>query len=331
MKRIVAIVLALALLIALAACATEDDKGAEGATYPEYSVTIVCPFGSGGDTDTTARGMAAALSEVWGKSVTVNNVTGGTGTVALSYMYNANPDGYTLMWYQTDMIYQTLLGRTEKAWDEAFKVVGVCCEGTTDTIFVRADSNFYTMQDIIDYAKANPGKLNFATEAGGNLHMTILKLEHDLDIDVNPVSLGGGGKRVTALLAGEVDVNMGAYGASAEYIESGDFRAIAVLSSTENTALFAHAGYTIPSLKDACGIEDINLYKMFFLLAPEGTPDDVMQILYDSLPQAIENANFTTSLESYFYSPVCKIGDEALEWMHQWEKEYEKLCAYYEA
>lgn len=354
MKKILAMVLALSMVLALCACgskaptttpeapkpteapqkteettATEESKeteeaapAAEETAWPEQPIEFIIPAKPGGDTDLTSRGLSASLTETLGKTVSVLNVAGGSGTIAIDEVLSRDVDGYSALYWHVDLILGSLLGRFEKNWTEMFDICAVPGGGSSTAIFVNSNSPWQTIEDLISDVKARPGEISIATETGASTHMLIVDMENKGGLEFNIVNIGGGADRATALLGGDVDVNVSVYGSCASYVESGDMRCLAVLADEPVEGLDA------PTLKDATGIDTV--WTHFYVVAfPKGTDPAIIEKMAAAIEKDAYTNNYTDVLAKYFFKADVKTGQAAMDYLNEAEAYFKTLVDQY--
>jgi tripartite-type tricarboxylate transporter receptor subunit TctC len=270
----------LAGLLAVFAIATS----ALAQDYPTRPITWVVPFPPGGPTDSHSRMITKVLSEKLGQPVIVENKGGAGGIVGTEYAVNAKPDGYTVLYASSGAmtIYQFL---HKLSFDPAKSLVPV--RGVSESpmlLMVRADSRFKTLADLVDYAKKNPEKTNYATlGAGSTNHIIGELLQADAGIKMTHIPYKGQAPALTDLLAGTVDLVFDLAVTMKPQIEAGKLRALAVsgsqrLASLPDVPTYAEQGY--PGVVLAVG---------GFVMVPAGTPQPAIDKLADAVGQAMES------------------------------------------
>lgn len=339
MKKALALILALCMVMALCACgqsaapaATEAPAAADvpaadapaetDIAWPEAAVEFVIPAKPGGDTDLTSRGLAASLTETLGQPVSVLNMAGGSGTVAINEILSREADGYTALYWHVDLLLGSLLDRFEKPWDEMFDIAAVPGGGSSTAIFVNSKSQWNTIEELVEYVKAHPGEVSIATETGASTHMLIVDMENKGGLEFNIVSVGGGADRAAALLGGDVDVNVSVYGSCASYVESGDMRCLAVLADEPVEGLDA------PTLKDATGIDTV--WTHFYIVAfPKGTDHAIVEKMGKAIEKDAYTDNYTSVLSNYFFKPDVKTGQDAMDFLAEQQAYFQTLVDQY--
>jgi tripartite-type tricarboxylate transporter receptor subunit TctC len=299
-KKVVALGLIAAMAVGImAGCAKKDAAPTAAATkYPEKPIQVIVPAGPGGDTDTNVRLVAKYMEKSLGKSVVVSNMEGAGGSLGSKQVKDAKPDGYTVLFFHPSVILNKVFGITDYDFSDFEQGPTVTIEPGS-ALFVGKNSKFKTLQELITYAKANPGKVNYAMENGGLYHMMGLAFEQAAGIKLNMVDIGGQAAKNTALLGGQVDLIPGIVGTAQSYIKSGDMKCLGIFAGERNEAY-----KDIPTLKEQ-GV-DLDLSKPYYFLFPKGTPKDVVDKFTASVKSATEDPAFAKDLEKFFIKPVYK-------------------------
>lgn len=310
MKKIVALLLAIAMLC----CSTAL------AEWPDKAITVLIPANPGGDTDTTSRAICQSLTEVLGQPVTVLNMVGGAGSVAMNELMARDADGYTLIYHHVDTVLLNLLGRMDESWEDMLDVSCVTGGGSTFCVFTHKNSPYQTWDELVAYAKEHPGEVSFAMEAGGTLHMLILAIQNALDIQFNPVDLGSASDRNTALLGEQVDVLIAQYGQVLDYINSGDFVPLCVLAEDRNENFS-----DVPSSYElGCPVACNWWYYFGF---KKGTDPEIVSKFTAAAEQAVTMQPYTDALKLYNYKANFLAGDDAIAYMKETEDFYRPITA----
>ena len=278
--------------LALAAAALACAGGAAAQAYPSKPVTMVVPTAAGGTTDLSARMVAQALGPVLGQSVVVDNKGGGNGAIAASIVKRAEPDGYTLLMQYSG--YHVISPHLTKApqWElKDFQPIANVISAP-QIIVVRDGLPVKTLPELIAYAKANPGKLNYASSGNGSLqHVTGAMLEQQGGIKMVHVPYKGTGPALQDLLGGQVDLTFGTAPPFMPHIQAGKLRVLAVtgkerLPSLPNAPTTAEAGYP-----------GVNATSWFALFAPASVPKPIIDKLAADLKKVVEDPAFRKKAE----------------------------------
>lgn len=255
--------------------------------YPAKTITMIVPAAAGGTTDLAARMAAQALAPVIGQSVVVDNKGGGNGSIAASLVKRAEVDGYTLlMQYSGYHVISPHLTKT-RTWEQGdFQPVANVLSAP-QIIVVRSELPVKTLAELVAYAKANPGKLNYASSGNGSLqHVTGAMLEQQAGIKMVHVPYKGTGPALQDLLGGQVDLTFGTAPPFMPHVQSGKLRVLAVTGTQR-----------LPSLPDApttaeAGYAGVNATSWFAVFAPAATPRPVIDKLTADLKKVVENPAF---------------------------------------
>jgi tripartite-type tricarboxylate transporter receptor subunit TctC len=253
---------ALALIgISLAASARAEDA------YPSRLVRIVLPTASGSTTDTLARLIADRLGHTWSQSVIVENIPGGAMNVGATHVARATPDGYTLMLAPpspltiNDLLYRDLSYDPHK-----FLAVALLAK-IPNALAVRNDLPAKTVQELIAYAKANPGKLTFGSQGvGSTAHLSGSQLEVLAGIKMVHVPYRGAVPALNDVIAGRIDMFFDTLTTSVPLWRGGKLRILAVASPER-----AQAVPELPTIAES-GVPGFRSITWFALVAPPGTP-----------------------------------------------------------
>ena len=274
--------------LALAALATGFLGSATAqSAYPSKTVTMVVPTAAGGTTDLSARMLAQALGPVLGQSVVVDNKGGGNGNIAASIVKRAEADGYTLLMQYSGYHVISPHITKQKQWDQGdFQPVANVISAP-QIIVVRADLPVKTLPELIAYAKANPGKLNYASSGNGSLqHVTGAMLEQQGAIKMVHVPYKGTGPALQDLLGGQVDLTFGTAPPFMPHIASGKLRVLAVTGKQRLPSLSQ-----VPTTAEA-GYPKVNATSWFALFAPAATPKPVVDKLAADVRAVVQSAAF---------------------------------------
>jgi tripartite-type tricarboxylate transporter receptor subunit TctC len=222
MKRIALSLLALAMAFAAPAKAEE---------FPSKPVKIIVPYAAGGGTDIVARIVAQKLQEKWGPAVVVENRAGAGGNVGAEAVYTAAPDGYTLLFTaQGPLVVNQSLFEKIPYEPEKFTPISLVMVAYS-ALLANPKVPAKDVKELIAYAKANPNKLNYASQGIGTAAHLIAELFKSIaGVQINHVPYRGSGPALNDLVAGHVDLMFGELAPSYQYIQSGKLKALAVSS-----------------------------------------------------------------------------------------------------
>ena len=304
--------------LALAALATGFLGSATAqSAYPGKTVTMVVPTAAGGTTDLSARMLAQALGPVLGQTVVVDNKGGGNGNIAASIVKRAEADGYTLrMQYSGYHVISPHITK-QKQWDQGdFQPVANVISAP-QIIVVRADLPVKTLPELIAYAKANPGKLNYASSGNGSLqHVTGAMLEQQGGIKMVHVPYKGTGPALQDLLGGQVDLTFGTAPPFMPHIASGKLRVLAVTGKQRLPSL-----PDVPTTAEA-GYPKVDATSWFAVFAPAGVPKAVVDKLTADIRTVVQNAAFQQKAQEQGatadYQTPAQLGDKVKADLANW-------------
>ena len=286
-------------------------------TYPAKTITMVVPTAAGGTTDLSARMLAQALAPLVGQSVVVENKGGGNGNIAASIVKRAEPDGHTVfMQYSGYHVISPHITKQQQ-WDQGdFQPVANVISAP-QIIVVRNDLPVKTLPDLIAYAKANPGKLNYASSGNGSLqHVTGAMLEQQGGIKMVHVPYKGTGPALQDLLGGQVDLTFGTAPPFMPHIASGKLRVLAVTGKER-----------LPSLPDVpttaqAGYPKVDATSWFAVFVSAAAPKSVVDKLTADIRTVVQSAAFKQKAQEQGatadYQSPAQLGDKVKADLANW-------------
>ncbi|MFL3659209.1 MAG: tripartite tricarboxylate transporter substrate binding protein [Opitutales bacterium] len=257
------------------------------ADFPSKSGSIICPWAPGGGTDRMARFMADQLQKELGKPFVVVNQTGGSGAVGHSAGALAKPDGHTLTMATFELSTMHWMGISDLTWKDYAPVAELNADAAA--IMVRSDSPWNSLKDLIGYIEANPGKLTMSgTATGGawDLARAGFQLEAGIPVDaVRWIPSKGSAPSIVELLGGHIDAVCCSIPEAISQIEAGQLRALVVMSPEK---LSGHPD--LPTAIDE-GV-DWSAVGWRGIVAPKGTPPDIVKKISDVCSQIVASAEF---------------------------------------
>lgn len=279
----------LALATVAAAAAFSGLAQAQGAgSYPNRPITMVVPTATGGTTDFAARMLAQPLGAALGQSVVVDNKGGANGSIGAMIVKRAEADGHTLlMQYSGYHVITPAVSKTPLQWDARdFQPVANVISAP-QVIVVRASLPVKTLAELVAYAKANPGKLNYASSGNGSLqHVTGAMLEQQAGIQMTHIPYKGTGPALQDLLGNQVDLTFGTPPPFVPHILSGKLRALAVTGKTRLPSL-----PDVPTTAEA-GLPKLDATSWFAVFAPAKTPKPVIDKLTTEIAKIMATPAF---------------------------------------
>jgi tripartite-type tricarboxylate transporter receptor subunit TctC len=243
--------------------------------YPQRPITLVVPTAPGGTTDFTARLIVEPLSRALGQPVVVENKPGASGNIGNQFVARARPDGYTLLVSYSGYHVGNPHLFKQSGWDpiKDFAPVAMMTRAP-QVIAVSPKLPVNNLKELIAYAKANPGKLNYASSGNGSIQHIAGELFKQLTgTFITHIPYRGSGPAVQDLMAGQVDIFITTPAGVVSQIQGGKLKGIAVTSKQRLSSL--------PTVATAAeqGLNGYELDSWFALYAPAGTPAEVVQVL----------------------------------------------------
>lgn len=309
---ILALGLAVATLLAAAAgCA------APAAKYPSGPVTVLVGWAAGSASDTGARALAEATVKHFGQPIAVQNVPGAGGGLAAMQVSQAKPDGYTLLFTAFGIVTQPHLEDvTYKPLEDFIPILQV--GGYPEVLVVRAESPYKSLKELMDYAKANPGKVRWATSGFGSApDLTGQLLARSGAAEMTAVPFNSGAEGVAAALGGHVDAAISTTGATIALLREGKLRALGISMAERDKG-----APDIPTMKEQ-GF-DVQLLGWWAIAAPKGTPESIVQSLHDAFKKGLADPPYTTVMEKAL-QPIVYLGPK--DTLAKWKADYEAFGA----
>jgi tripartite-type tricarboxylate transporter receptor subunit TctC len=270
--------------------------------YPARPVTIVVPFSAGGGVDAMARLLADRLRASLGQQVVVDNKPGASGMLGALAVVRAAPDGYTLLLGsagETAINPYVYKARMQYAPDKDLAPITAIAR-VPNVLVANPALPVKNVEELVAYAKKNPGKLTYATSGIGNLqHLNGELLEELAGIKMNHVPYRGASNQLTDLAGGNVDLSFVSYAGAGPFIKSGRLKALAVTSAKR--ASFAP---DIPAIAENPALAKYNLENWFGLFAPAATPQAVQTQLNAAVVKALQDPELAKRLRDQGGEPA---------------------------
>jgi len=278
---------------------------APAADWPSRPVTVVVPFGAGGNTDMMARLAAQDLSAKFGQTFVVENRPSPGGAIGTRMVATAAPDGYALLFAASSMI--TLTPQVQKLnFDPATKLLPITNVGTgAQVIAIKRSLPVTTLPEFLAYAKANPGKLNFTVAGTQNIsHLAPVLLFARAGVDLVMVPARSEPQAVSDLLEGQVDLYFGNASILLPYADSDKIRLIAV-----GTAHRLPAAPDIPAVAETLPGFEFSSWNGF--LAPVGTPEPILSAIRGEVSALVKTSQISERLTKLGIIPGGLSGKES--------------------
>ncbi len=295
--------------------------GAEESTYPdpEKTITIVCPQAAGGSTDLIFRTLAEEMKKISGQNFIVTNVTGAGTATGTNEVLNSEADGYTLLAGGTHTIAATMQGLT-KGYQDMEYVAGLNLDPFI--IAVRVDKPWNSFEDLVDAAKANPGKISFGNAGmGGATGVACVGINLAFDKTFNVTPFNGGADLIASVLGGHCDV--GVFSQSEVVANIDNFRPLVILGD-EHSALDVLKN--VPTLREV-GYPDVKVPAGSFrsIMVKAGTPDSVKIWLADTAEKAFNSQSFQSFMKNNGIIPQFTKLDAAKKAHEDYIAQYEPI------
>ena len=257
------------------------------AAYPDKPVRIIVPFSPGGGTDLVARTLGVGLAQALGVSVLIENKPGAGTVIGTDLVAKSAPDGYTLLIATfANAVNPSLLPKLPYASDTAFAPI-ILIGRSPNVLVVRADSPFKSVRDLIAAARAQPKKYTFASQGNGtSAHLAGELFKNLAKVELTHVPYKGSGPAITDLLGGQVDMTFGTSSAVGAHLDSGKLRTLGVTTTERSPALAQ-----VPTIAES-GVPGYAAESWYGLMAPAGTPPEVIERLNAAAKKAVQSDTF---------------------------------------
>jgi tripartite-type tricarboxylate transporter receptor subunit TctC len=266
----------LAVAVVLVAATANAD------TYPTQPVKFVVAFPPGGTTDILARVFAQKMSETWGQPVVVENRSGAGGIIGTESVARSMPDGYTILLgtIGTHAVNTSLYKKIPYDPERDFAPITLLAT-LPNLLAINPSLPMRNLKELINYAKANPGKLTYASAGAGTAsHLAGEMFRKVADVDIVHVPYRGSSPALTDLIAGHVSMTFDYMPSALPYVRSGKLRGLAVTGSSRTKA-----APEIPTMIEG-GLPGFNIVTWYAVFAPKGTPPDVVSKIRNTIAMA---------------------------------------------
>jgi tripartite-type tricarboxylate transporter receptor subunit TctC len=278
---------------------------AQAQNYPEKSVRVVVGFTAGGPTDVIARIVAQKLSETWGQQFYIENVPGAGSNTASGMVAKTPPDGYTLLVISTGFVVNpSLYAKVPYDAVKDFAPITLVA-ASPNVVSVNPSVPAKNVQELIALIRANPGKYSFAGPGiGSTPHLSGELFRIRFGLDLVHVPFPGAAPAVGAAIAGHVPIVFSAVPPAISAIQSGQIRALAVTAPKRIPAL-----PDVPTMAES-GIADQEADTLTGIIAPAGTPREIVDKLYREIKRVVALPDVQEKLGSVGFEPVVNTPDE---------------------
>ncbi len=305
---VVAGVLAVALLV---------PSPAPAASFPERDITLVVPWAAGGGTDTLARTLVKTGKKYFGVNINVVNRVGGTGVVGMDSVAKAKPDGYNVAVVTFNLSTYRLLGQSDLSYRD-FDLIALLNRSPAG-LSVKGDSQFKTMNELIEYAKANPGVVTVGHSGpAGAWHLAAAAVAQKYGLKFTFVPFDGAAPTRTALVGGHITMCASGMDEMLQFYQTKQARFLAAVTPTRNpffpdVPTLAEAGYPLESY----------IYDWRGLGTTKGTPPEIMKVLRDGFQKAAEDPDYIALMDKVTLPRTYLDSDKFQEFLIGMEKSLE--------
>lgn len=280
------IVLSLLLLLSVGSSFAADP-------YPNKPIRIIVPFAAGGGGDFLVRAWSEKFSEALKQPVIIENRGGGNTTVGTEAVARAAPDGYTLLFVSTSFSTNpTLMASLPYKTPDDFAPISMVLSYPFG-MAARSNLPENTIGELVEFAKKNPGKITIANSGDGSAsHLSALMLEEMTGTDMTTIAYRGAGPAMTDVAAGHVDITFTGMSQIKPFLDN---KRVKLIASTGSKRL--HSNPDLKTISEQ-GVKDYNSFVWWGLLAPAGTPKDVVDKIYQALKVSIASPDVVRKINS---------------------------------
>lgn len=309
------LILSLILLSACNARVFLSNEFQTTGTYPSKPITGVIPWDQGGTTDSIARTISPLVEKELGQSIVLTNKPGATGSIGTHYVYEQEPDGTHLLFSAENPALYGVLDISALGFDD-FEPIALYAR-TMATVVVPADSKYKTLDDLLQDAKARPGKIKMgSTGPGGLPHVVSSMINGAAGTRFNLIPFPGDGPALTALLGGHIDATVSALSAAINNQKAGKVRILAVINDQPVPAIpdVPTVTQSLPQLE-----QHLPWGPFFGVWVKKGTPEPIKAKLAKAFAKAEETPKFQKALRNIGAIPMNLHGKEAERYWRDWQ------------
>jgi len=268
-------------------------------TYPSRPIRLILPIAPSGGADITARAIAPKLVEALGQPVIIDNRPGGGGTVGMSLAARATPDGYTIVQSSIGPVAVDASLHSKMPYDTLKDFTPIArMVSALNILVVHPSLPVHSVKDLINYARANPKKLNYGSSGTGHAdHLAAEIFKSMAGVQMQHILYKGGAPAMTELLGGNIELIFSTVSTAVTFIKAGRVRPVAV-TSAQRVALFPD----IPTVAEA-GLPGFVVDNWYCVLGPKGLPKAVTARLHREYNRALAQADVGKRLESFGIFP----------------------------
>ncbi len=295
-------------------------QAAQSADYPTRPIRLIVPFATGGSVDISSRILAVPLGQLLGQQIVVDNRPSGSGSIGAGMVARAAPDGYTLLAGSSGSVTANRAVYANLPYDSLRDFVPISMINITPMVVVAHPSLPVTsIKEVIDLARAQPGKITMAhAGVGTSNHLALELLQSMVNVEFLQVPYKGAGAAHSDLLGGQVQTMVDQIASSIGHIRNNKLRALAVTGINRSTAL-----PNIPTL-DESGVKGYEAASFTGILAPTGTPQPILDRLYDAVVKAARMPAVTERFKELAADPKTTTPEEFAQFIRndiaKWQK-----------
>lgn len=300
-------------LAALSLCLSSSGALAQDPWPANRPIHLVVGYAPGGPVDTTARIFAKYLGDELNTSVVVENRPGASGMIATQYVNRARPDGYTISFVASPTLTITpiIQGTQDLDLNNDLTYIGKLVD-YTNVLVINNDSGITTVGELIDYAKAHPGEVSYASAGvGASNHLSAELLSQRTHTPMNHVPYRGNAPAMVDVMSGNVLFMFDIISTATNYIEGGKVRPLAVTSRERHSTL-----PDVPSMEEA-GVDEYEVKGWYALAGPKQLPPAIVTTLHNALTAIADNADYQTAIAQAGYEIALTDGAGLQEIVHR--------------
>jgi tripartite-type tricarboxylate transporter receptor subunit TctC len=269
--------------------------------FPSRPIDFICTWGTGGGADAMARQIGSLAQPTLGVALPVSNVPGAAGNTGLAQILNGKPDGYTIATYIQDTLMTIPMGLARHKVEDLEWITRT--QIADSFLFVKSDSPFKTIHELLKHAQANPGKLRVAATGFGTVDDVSVRFLEKKGYKMTTVPYPKPGERYAAALGGHAEVLYEQAGDVLQYLKAGQLKPLIIFAEKRHPA-FAD----VPTSKEL-GI-DLTLPQFRGIVARKGTPADRIQTLGEAFHKAMDTPHWKKFAEEWYFAPDSYMGPD---------------------